>query len=156
MNELDNKQDNFNIVLNRDTNETNSNDNLVDGETNTNDLLIIDNRTAKSKKKRKLNKRKEKDILIDSLLAVATKLSKEQCMMILSSIADGTARDFTGLPPSLETRIKAIDKLMPMIETEPSGQLNSITVNIVDSSNDNKVKDLENKIINGNKDSKAL
>ena len=156
MNEQDNKQDNFNIVLNRDTNETNSNDNLVDGETNTNDLLIIDNRDTKPKKKRKLNKRKEKDILIDSLLSVATKLSKEQCMMILSSIADGTARDFTGLPPSLETRIKAIDKLMPMIETEPSGQLNSITVNIVDSSNDNKVKDLENKIINGNKDSKAL
>jgi hypothetical protein len=156
MNEQDNRQDNFNIVLNRDTNETNSDNNLVDGETNTNDLLIIDNRDTKPKKKRKLNKRKEKDILIDSLLSVATKLSKEQCMMILSSIADGTARDFTGLPPSLETRIKAIDKLMPMIETEPSGQLNSITVNIVDSSNDNKVKDLENKIINGNKDSKAL
>ena len=154
MNELDNKQDNFNIVLNRDTNETNSNDNLVDGETNTNDLLIIDNRAAKSKKKRKLNKRKEKDILIDSLLSVATKLSKEQCMMILSSIADGTARDFTGLPPSLETRIKAIDKLMPMIETEPSGQLNSITVNIVDSSNTNKVEELERKILNTAKENK--
>jgi len=154
MNEQDNKQDNFNIVLNRDTNETNSNDNLVDGETNTNDLLIIDNGTAKSKKKRKLNKRKEKDILIDSLLAVATKLSKEQCMMILSSIADGTARDFTGLPPSLETRIKAIDKLMPMIETEPSGQLNSITVNIVDSSNTNKVEELERKILNTAKENK--
>jgi Pyruvate/2-oxoacid:ferredoxin oxidoreductase gamma subunit len=154
MNELDNKQDNFNIVLNRDTNETNSNDNLVDGETNTNDLLIIDNRAAKSKKKRKLNKRKEKDILIDSLLAVATKLSKEQCMMILSSIADGTARDFTGLPPSLETRIKAIDKLMPMIETEPSGQLNSITVNIVDSSNTNKIEELERKILNTAKENK--
>jgi Pyruvate/2-oxoacid:ferredoxin oxidoreductase gamma subunit len=154
MNELDNKQDNFNIVLNRDTNETNSNDNLVDGETNTNDLLIIDNRAAKSKKKRKLNKRKEKDILIDSLLSVATKLSKEQCMMILSSIADGTARDFTGLPPSLETRIKAIDKLMPMIETEPSGQLNSITVNIFDSSNTNKVEELERKILNTAKENK--
>jgi len=154
MNELDNKQDNFNIVLNRDTNETNSNDNLVDGETNTNDLLIDNNRAGKSKKKRKLNKRKEKDILIDNILLAATKLSKEQCMMILSSIADGTARDFTGLPPSLETRIKAIDKLMPMIETEPSGQLNSITVNIVDSSNDNKVEELEKKILNTAKENK--
>jgi hypothetical protein len=75
-------------------------------------------------------------------------------MMILSSIADGTARDFTGLPPSLETRIKAIDKLMPMIETEPSGQLNSITVNIVDSSNTNKVEELERKILNTAKENK--
>jgi Pyruvate/2-oxoacid:ferredoxin oxidoreductase gamma subunit len=154
MNELDNKQDNFNIVLNRDTNETNSNNNLVDGKTNTNDLLIIDNGDTNPKKKRKLNKRKEKDILIDSLLSVATKLSKEQCMMILSSIADGTARDFTGLPPSLETRIKAIDKLMPMIDTEPNGQLDSITVNIVDSSNNNKVEELERKILNTAKENK--
>ena len=154
MNEQDNRQDNFNIVLNRDTNETNSNDNLVDGETDTTPFSLNNNRAAKSKKKRKLNKRKEKDIFIDSLLAVATKLSKEQCMMILSSIADGTARDFTGLPPSLETRIKAIDKLMPMIDTEPSGQLNNITVNIVDSSNDNKIEELERKILNTAKENK--
>jgi hypothetical protein len=154
MNEQDNRQDNFNIVLNRDTNETNSNDNLVDGEANITTFSLNDNMAAKSKKKRKLNKRKEKDILIDSLLAVATKLSKEQCMMILSSIADGTARDFTGLPPSLETRIKAIDKLMPMIDTEPSGQLNNITVNIVDSSNDNKIEELEKKILNTAKENK--
>lgn len=105
-------------------------------------------------KKRKVLKRKEKTI--DNILATATKLDKERAMLILSSIADGTARDFTGLPPSLETRIKAIDKLMPMLETEPTGKLNTITVNIVDSTNDDKIKELEKKIINGNKNSETV
>lgn len=118
------------------------------------ETLQVTKKPAKKFSKKRNTKRKEK--IIDSIISVATKMTKEDAILVLSSIANGTAKDFTGLPPSLETRIKAIDKLMPLLENEPSGQLNSITVNIVDSSNDNKIKEIEKKIINGNKDSKAL
>lgn len=112
------------------------------------DNLLENKNPNEIKEKRKISKKKkEKNFLIEEILSNAKKLSKDECVLILSSIASGTTTDFTGLPPSLETRIKAIDKLMPLLENEPNGQLNSITVNIVDSTNDEKIEQMEKKIL---------
>ena len=151
MSEKEIGQPTFSIAQNDNGNTSENREANNQGNSESNSTNPMDNRPSK---KRKVLKRKDKTV--DNILATATKLDKEKAMLILSSIADGTARDFTGLPPSLETRIKAIDKLMPMLETEPTGKLNTITVNIVDSTNENKIKELEKKIINGNKNSETV
>jgi hypothetical protein len=102
-------------------------------------------------KKKKLNKKEKiKKPLIDELLKLNRKLNKEDLIVILSGIASGDVTDFTGLPPSLDTRIKAIDKLINLVEVLPDANLKEINVVIRDATDDEKIKMLEQKILDGN------
>jgi hypothetical protein len=96
-----------------------------------------------------MSKKKKENLTIEKLLDSATKLSREQCILILSGIAQGEIKDFTGLAPSLETRIKAIDKLLPLIDTEIDDSIKELTITITDATDDKRIEALEEKIKKG-------
>ena len=101
------------------------------------------------KEKKKIRKRK-KELSIEQLVENTKKLTKDEVVLLLSGIAKGEIRDFTGLAPSLEVRIKAMDKLLPLISTEVDENIKEIHVTITDASNDNRIETIEQKIKGGN------
>jgi hypothetical protein len=101
--------------------------------------------------KKKILKRK-KEITIEAMVDKITKLTKEDVVLLLSGIAKGEIKDFTGLTPSLDVRIKAMDKLLPLIIDEVEEGVREIKVTITDGSNEQRIKDLETKIVGGSND----
>lgn len=101
------------------------------------------------KEKKKITKRK-KEILLESLVKDITKMTKEDVVLLLSGIAKGEIKDFTGLAPSLDIRIKAMDKLLPLIDDDVDESIKEIKITITDGGNEERLKEIENKIKGGN------
>jgi hypothetical protein len=69
-----------------------------------------------SLKKEKTSQKRKKESL--SFKMNDKKLSKDELLIFLSNIITGNVKEFTGLPPSIETRMKAMDRYLSLSEEQ--------------------------------------
>ena len=106
---------------------------------------------APVKEKKTPKKRKPKETLLSALKESSKSLTKEEIKKLYSEIAKGNIKEFTGLPPSIDTRLKAMDKLLGMLEKEEQEENNSkpveeIKLSFADKSDDERILRLESEL----------
>lgn len=73
-------------------------------------------------------------------------LTKKEMMQILSGIASGKIKDYTGLEPKLDVRIKAIEKLNDIKGDTREDPIKHITFNVVKEEDEARIKRIEEEI----------
>lgn len=107
--------------------------------------------SANKEKKSPTKKRKTKDSLLRQISISASVLSKEEIKQLYSEIARGNIKEFTGLPPSIDTRLKAMEKLLGMVEKEEQEENSSkpveeIKLSFADKSDNDRIQKLESEL----------
>lgn len=107
--------------------------------------------SANKEKKSPSKKRKTKETLLSAISKTTKSLTKEEIKFLYSEIACGNVKEFTGLPPSIDTRLKAMDKLLGMLEKEEQEENNTkpveeIKLSFADKSDDERILRLESEL----------
>ena len=107
--------------------------------------------SANKEKKSPSKKRKTKETLLSAISKTSKSLTKEEIKFLYSEIAIGNVKEFTGLPPSIDTRLKAMEKLLGMLEKEEQEENDSkpveeIKLSFADKSDDERIKRIESEL----------
>lgn len=104
---------------------------------------------ANVRKKEKSNqKRKKEKESISKKISSSSKMSKEELLDFLKQVIKGEVKEFTGLPPSIETRMKAMDRYLSLTEeTEATQPVEAIKIVVDDRSDEERLERLEKEIL---------
>lgn len=107
--------------------------------------------STNKEKKSPTKKRKTKASLLKSISTSATILSIDEIKLLYSEIARGNIKEFTGLPPSIDTRLKAMEKLSAIIDKEKEEENENTTpteikLSFADKTDEDRIKRIESEL----------
>lgn len=98
-----------------------------------------------SLKKEKTSQKRKKESLSSKMND--KKLSKDELLIFLSNIITGKVKEFTGLPPSIETRMKAMDRYLSLSEEQEIKAVpEAIKIVVDDRTDHDRLEQLEKEV----------
>lgn len=98
-----------------------------------------------SLKKEKTSQKRKKESLSSKMNN--KKLSKDELLIFLSNIITGNVKEFTGLPPSIETRMKAMDRYLSLSEEQEIKAVpEAIKIVVDDRTDHDRLEQLEKEV----------